>query len=198
MYLPLIFLWFRWFAWHMIMSQPQQSFRGKLRREIRTGMLQLHLRVGIAARNQARGEEMAWSMCWGVVWKLSLSGTCHQCLMCNRNNWADFWEHSETVTLTIYTHWISRRVIRLLWLGPKLPLHNVPEMHSSLHDLGNRRGAWSRSCHGHFPRLRSARCCRRSGEAVGRWWQQHLPGAGFVHLRTEEILVPSQQGPHVL
>lgn len=101
MYLPLIFLWFRWFAWHMIMSQPQQSSRGKLRREIRTGMLQLHLRVGIAARNQARGEEMAWSMCWGVVWKLSLSGTCHQCLMCNINNWADFWEHSETVTLSI-------------------------------------------------------------------------------------------------
>lgn len=47
----------------MMMSQPRQSLRGKLEREIRTGMLQLHLRVGVAARNQARGKGMVWNMC---------------------------------------------------------------------------------------------------------------------------------------
>lgn len=123
MYLPLTFLWFRWFAWHMMMSQPQQSLGGKLGREIRTGTLQLHLRVEIAARTQARGKEMVWSVCWGVVWKLSLSGSCHQCLMCNINNWADFWEHTETVTLNFYTHWTPREVICFLWLRPKFALH---------------------------------------------------------------------------
>lgn len=69
-------------------------------------------------------------------------------------------------------------------------------MHSSLHELGSRRGEWSRGCHRHFPRLRCAHCCRQS-EAVGQL-RQHSQSAGFAHLQTEQILVPSQQGPPVV
>lgn len=126
MYLPLTFLWLRQFAWHMMMSQPQQSLGWGWKGEQGQGQGCCSFSTGRELLPGARLEVRKWSaatVC-GAVWKLSLSGTCHQCLMCNISNCAGFYqEHTKTVKLNIYTHWIQKAVINLLWPGPKLPLH---------------------------------------------------------------------------